>query len=382
MRRCWYWIEGAIVAALLAAAAIAWGGVGATRDPGVDRIVAAARTEVHGAEYARYLAGQIGPRLTGSANLARAEKWARKELQSMGLEVTSEVWGTFDPVKELGRNQTGSLRGARAVHNIMAQLRGRERPDEFVVVGAHLDSWDFAHGATDNAAGCGAVTEAARILVASGVKPKRSIRFVLWTGEEQGLLGSKAFTTAHAGEMAKTSAVFVMDAGTNPVAGLTATHAMRADLERVFAPVAMLDAEHPFALTFTDGLALPADCCTKPAQPSMATCTGGTAACSAPSASGTCPSDHTPFLQAGVPAFLFEQRGPADYERTHHTEFDTVDALVPSAVEHSALVIALAAYGIAELPGLLSREQLMAIESGVGGPALAPRVCTPACESK
>ncbi|HEU4930024.1 MAG TPA: M28 family peptidase, partial [Candidatus Krumholzibacteria bacterium] len=215
-----------------------------------------------------------------------------------------------------------------------------------------------------------------------GVKPKRTIRFVLWTGEEQGLLGSKAFAAAHAGELSQTAAVFVMDGGTNPISGLTATHAMRTDLERVFAPVAMLDAAHPFALTFTDGLALPADCCTKPAQPSMATCTGGTASCAAPSGAGSCPSDHTPFLRAGVPAFLFEQRGTADYARAHHTEFDTVDALVPSAIEHSARVMALAAYGVAELPGLLSREKLIAIESGVGGPALAPRVCTPGCESK
>jgi len=379
MRRCWL-IEGSIVVALLAAAAVAWGGVGAGRDPGVDRIIAAARTEAHGAEYARYLAGEIGPRLTGSAKLARAEKWARDRLNSLGLDVRLESWGKFDPAKELGRNTSRGTRGPRTVHNVIAELRGTEKPDEFVIVGAHLDSWDFAHGATDNAAGCGAVMEAARILVASGVKPKRSIRFVLWTGEEQGLLGSKAFATAHAGEMTKTSAVFVMDAGTNPVAGLTATHAMRADLERVFAPVAMLDAEHPFALTFTDGLALPADCCTKPAQPSLATCTGGTAACSALSAAGSCPSDHTPFLQAGVPAFLFEQRGPADYARTHHTEFDTVDALVPSAVEHSALVIALAAYGVAELPGLLAREKLVAPVNAGAGPLMAPQACTPGCE--
>ncbi|HEU4929716.1 MAG TPA: M28 family peptidase, partial [Candidatus Krumholzibacteria bacterium] len=165
MRRCSYLIEGAVVAALLAAAAMAWGGVGTARDPGVDRIIAAARTEPRGAEYARYLAGEIGPRLTGGANLARAEKWTRKELESMGLDVKAEAWGKFDPVKELGRNRSGSLRGARAVHNIVAELRGREMPEEFVIVGAHLDSWDFAHGATDNAAGCGAVMEAARILV-------------------------------------------------------------------------------------------------------------------------------------------------------------------------------------------------------------------------
>ena len=363
-----------VVVAALVVSAVVWGGVQTPREPAADRLIASWRSENRGAEYARHLAGSIGPRLTGSANLARAEKWTRDRFESFGLPVRLESWGKFDPAKELGRTKDAPSRGARTVHNVIAELRGAEKPDELVIVGAHLDSWDFAQGAADNAAGCGAVMEAARLLVASGVTPKRTIRFVLWTGEEQGLLGSKAYVKAHAGELSKISAVFVMDSGTNPVVGLTGTGAMRADLERVFAPVAMLDAKTPFALSFVDALAQPSDCCTKPAQPSTATCTGGAASCG--DAAGSCPSDHTPFLQVGVPAFLFEQRGPADYARTHHTEFDTADALVPSAIEHSALVIALAAYGVAELPGLLSREKLVSAASG--SPALAPS-CTPEC---
>lgn len=381
MRTCWLTaLHGATLAAIITSVAAL--GVATTSDPGVERIVAAARTDNQAAAHARYLAGDIGARLTGSANLTRAEKWARDRFASFGLENAHlEAWGKFDPVVELGRLPTGSMRGARTVHNVVAELRGSEKPDEIVVVGANLDSWDFAQGAADNAAGSGAVMEAARLLVAADVKPKRTIRFVLWTGEEQGLLGSKAYVSAHAEEMEKTSAVLVMDAGTNPITGLMGTRAMQADLERALAPLASLDGATPFRLAFGDGLALPDDCCSKPAQPSAATCTGGTASCAAPaSGTGGCPSDHTPFLQAGVPAFLFEQSGPADYARTHHTEFDTVDALLPRAIEHSALVMAVAAYRIAELPGLLSREKLVAPSASGAGPSLAPHACTPACE--
>lgn len=371
-----------VIALAAIAVSVAAFGKATTPDPAVDRIVATAQKENQAAAHARYLAGDIGARLTGSASLARAEKWARDRLVSFGLEnARLEAWGKFDPVVELGRLPTGSMRGARTVHNVVAELRGSEKPDEIVVVGAHLDSWDFAHGAADNAAGSGAVMEAARLLVVSGVKPKRTIRFVLWTGEEQGLLGSKAYVSAHAGELEKISAVLVMDAGTNPIAGLTGTRAMQAELERALSPLATLDSATPFRLAFGDGLALPDDCCTKPSQPSQATCTGGTASCAAPaSGTGGCPSDHTSFLQAGVPAFLFEQSGPADYARTHHTEFDTVDALVPRAIEHSALVMAVAAHQIAELPGLLSREKLVTTSASGAGPALAPNACTPACE--
>jgi hypothetical protein len=83
-----------------------------------------------------------------------------------------------------------------------------------------------------------------------------------------------------------------------------------------------------------------------------------------------------PFLRAGVPAFIWEQKGPADYRRTHHTEHDTADALLPEGVERSAVAIALAAFGVAELPDLLSRENMIARPAG----GELPAVCTPSCE--
>ena len=92
--------------------------------------------------------------------------------------------------------------------------------DEVVIVGGHLDSWDGATGATDNGTGVATTLEAARLLAASGARPRRTIRFVLWSGEEQGLLGSRAYVKAHKSEMSKIPAVFVHDGGPNVCSGL------------------------------------------------------------------------------------------------------------------------------------------------------------------
>ena len=87
--------------------------------------------------------------------------------------------------------------GPVVIQNVVAELRGRERPTEWVLVGAHLDSWDFATGAQDNATGVAMVLEVVRVIAALGRAPRRSIRFALWGGEEQGLLGSSAYVRAH-----------------------------------------------------------------------------------------------------------------------------------------------------------------------------------------
>src|SRR5215831_14697150 len=101
--------------------------------------------------------------------------------------------------------------GPIKVYNTVGEIKGSEKPDEFVVVGAHLDSWDLAQGTTDNGTGSSVVLETARILAKSGVKPKRTIRFVLFTGEEQGLYGSREYVKKHKDEMAKTSMCIVHD---------------------------------------------------------------------------------------------------------------------------------------------------------------------------
>ena len=99
----------------------------------------------------------------------------------------------------------------------VAEIKGSELPDERVIVGGHLDSWDLGQGALDNGTGAMAVLEAARTLHALGWKPKRTITFVLFTGEEQGGIGADTFVKNHAAELAKTDAVLILDTGTGKV---------------------------------------------------------------------------------------------------------------------------------------------------------------------
>ena len=227
-------------------------------------------------------------------------------------------------------------KGPIKLYNVIADIPGSEKPDEYVIVGGHIDSWDGATGTTDNGTGCATAIEAARILMKSGVKPKRTVRFMLWSGEEQGLLGSAAYVKAHPELMPKISAVLVHDGGTNYLGGIGATEAMLSDLTQVFTPVMSLDAKLPFEVSKVAGLS------------------GGG-------------SDHASFLAANVPGFFWRQRGTARYPHTHHTQFDTFDAAIPDYQKHSSLVIAIGADGIANLDHLLSREKLRAPGGGFGG---------------
>ncbi len=169
-------------------------------------------------------------------------------------------------------------KGPVPLYNVIADIPGTEWPDEYVVVGGHIDSWDGATGATDNAAGCATTIEAARILIESGVKPKRTIRFMLWSGEEQGLLGSMGYVKKHPDLMPKISAVLVHDGGTNYVAGIGGSSSMLDAFHQVFAAAKTLDEKAPFEVRKVDQI-LPR---------------GG--------------SDHVSFIQAGVPGFFWDQR--------------------------------------------------------------------------
>ena len=220
-------------------------------------------------------------------------------------------------------------KGPIKLYNVIADIPGSELPDEYVIVGGHIDSWDGATGATDNGTGVATTLEAARILMKAGVKPRRTIRFMLWSGEEQGLLGSAAYVKAHKDLMPKISAVLVHDGGTNYLSGIGATEAMLSDFEQVFTPVKELDPQFPFEVRKVAGLS------------------GGG-------------SDHASFLAANVPGFFWRQAGKAKYQRTHHTQYDTFDAAIPEYQKHSSLVVAVSAYGIANLDHLLSREKLRA----------------------
>jgi carboxypeptidase Q len=203
--------------------------------------------------------------------------------------------------------------------NTVAEIKGTERPGEVVILGAHLDSWDLGSGTTDNGTGSMVVLDAARTLARSGLKPKRTIRFVLFSGEEQGLLGSRAYAAAHAATSDSIQAVLVLDNGTGAITGQALQG--RKDLEglwkQLLAPVAALDAD-----SVRDANKM-----------------------------GT---DHLSFLPYGVPGFNFDQlrRG---YNHTHHSESDTYDKAVAGDLKQATAVMAVTAYELANLKELLPR---------------------------
>lgn len=206
-------------------------------------------------------------------------------------------------------------------YNTVAEIRGSDHPDEVVLLGAHLDSWDLATGGTDNGTGAIAVLEAARILEAAGVKPKRTIRFVLFAGEEEGLFGSQAYAEAHKKELPKFQAVLVLDNGTGRITGMTLQG--REDLRELWrtmlTPVASL--------------------------------TGGQVVVSSGNKTGT---DHLSFLPYGVPAFNYDQltRG---YNWTHHSQIDDYDHVVPGDIDQASTIMAVNAWQLANLDVLLPR---------------------------
>jgi Zn-dependent M28 family amino/carboxypeptidase len=188
-----------------------------------------------------------------------------------------------------------------------------------VILGAHLDSWDLGTGVTDNGTGSMVVLEAARIIAKSGLKPKRSIRFILFSGEEQGLLGSRAYAAAHENEADSIQAVLVLDNGTGAIAGQALQG--RKDLEglwrQLLAPMARLQADS-----------------VRDANK------GGT--------------DHLSFLPYGVPGFNFDQL-PRGYDHTHHSQSDTYDKAVEGDLKQAAAVMAVTAWELANLRELLPR---------------------------
>ena len=115
-------------------------------------------------------------------------------------------------------NQVG---GPLTTANVVAEIRGSEHPEQFVVLGAHLDSWELGTGALDNGCNAAMVIDALRAIHASGVQPRRSIRFVLFSGEEEGLLGSEAYARQHRGELDNALAAVIFDSGSGHVSGFT-----------------------------------------------------------------------------------------------------------------------------------------------------------------
>jgi hypothetical protein len=205
--------------------------------------------------------------------------------------------------------------------NTIGEIRGSELPGQVVILGAHLDSWDIAQGVTDNGASSMAVVEAARIIAQSGLKPKRTIRFILFSGEEQGLLGSRAYAAAHAAQADSIQAVMVLDNGTGMILGQALQG--RNELEQLWkdllAPVAHLGAG-------------------RVRQGNK----GGT--------------DHLSFVPYGVPAFNYDQESRG-YNHTHHSQSDTYDKAIAGDLKQASAVMAVTAFELANLPVLLPRGE-------------------------
>src|SRR5262245_57514098 len=147
--------------------------------------------------------------------------------------------------------------GPVPVYDTVAEIPGREKPDEVVIFSGHLDSWDGpgSQGAQDNGTGSAVMLEAARILMAAGVHPKRTIRFCLWTGEEQGLFGSQAYVESLTKEeREKISACFVDDGGTNYQGGVMCLPSQKEALDAAIAPVRAAFPDLPMENTLTDHL--------------------------------------------------------------------------------------------------------------------------------
>jgi hypothetical protein len=217
--------------------------------------------------------------------------------------------------------------------NTVAEIKGSELPGQVVILGAHLDSWDLGTGVTDNGTGSMVVLEAARVIAQSGLKPRRTIRFILFTGEEEGLLGSNSYAAAHAADMDSIQAVLVLDNGTGAITGqaLQGRNDDRALWEALLAPVASMGAKD-----VREGNK------------------GGT--------------DHLSFIPYGVPAWNFDQisRG---YNHTHHSQSDTYEHAVGPDLMQASAVMAVTAYELANLDQLLPR--------GPKKPATPPVVLKP-----
>jgi Zn-dependent M28 family amino/carboxypeptidase len=209
-------------------------------------------------------------------------------------------------------------------YNTIAEIPGSDPTlkDEIVMLGGHMDSWHAATGATDNAIGCSVMLEAIRILQALGVKPRRTIRVALWTGEEQGLLGSQAYVKEHFGtfespkpDYANFTGYFNIDSGTGRARGMT-----------VFGPSEAAAILRGVIAPFADNGVV------------------GAAATNSRRRGG---SDHTSFNEAGLPG-IGVQQDPIEYGTyTWHTNLDTYERVIEDDAQKSAMVIAAAVYHLA-----------------------------------
>ncbi len=215
-------------------------------------------------------------------------------------------------------------------YNAIAEIPGTDKADEVVMLGGHLDSWHGGTGATDNAIGCSIMMEAARLLETLNLKPRRTVRVALWSGEEEGLLGSLAYVKQHFGtaedpkpEWFKLDVYFNIDSGTGRPRGAG-----------VFGPPEAAAALRGVFGLFTDW---------------------GVAGVSHTNSRATGGTDSTSFNNAGLPGIGLSQ-DPIEYgTMTHHTNLDTYERIIPDDVEKAAAIIAAAVWNVANRDQMIPR---------------------------
>ena len=234
------------------------------------------------------------------------------------LATGRQVWADLSIPNQIG----GPIRAT----NVVAEIRGSEKPDEFVILGAHLDSWELGTGALDNGCNAALVVDALKAIKASGVKPRRTIRFILFSGEEQGLVGSRAYAFNHRSQLDNAAGVVIFDSGTGKTTGFAVGG--RNDVvdkaRQLILPLAQFDL--------------------KELKPDMEW--------------GT---DHFDFMLEGVPTFVADQK-EANYLENYHAVSDTYDKVdIPQLKTHVAEAAAMA-IGLANLSEKigprLTREQI------------------------
>jgi carboxypeptidase Q len=215
-------------------------------------------------------------------------------------------------------------------YNAIAEIPGSDNADEIVMLGGHLDSWHGGTGATDNAIGCSMMMEAARLIQSSGVKPRRTIRVALWSGEEEGLLGSIAYVKQHFGqaespkpEWFKLDAYFNIDTGTGRIRGAS-----------IFGPPEAAAMLRPVLAQFAEW---------------------GVAGINTTNSRATGGTDSTSFNNAGLPGVGFQQ-DPIEYNSmTHHTSLDTYERIIPDDVKKAATIAAACVLHVANANEMVPR---------------------------
>lgn len=246
---------------------------------------------------------------TGDARLDRIPQAILAREDAMRLARTIAAYPGKVRVRFSMPNKIGP---AIEQENVVGEIRGREKPDEAVILGAHLDSWDLGTGALDNGCNAALVIEAARAIKATGLVPRRTIRFVLFSGEEQGMYGSWQYALSHRAELDKIRAVVVFDSGVGRMTGYSLTG--RADIEdgvrEILKPLASWDVTHH-------------------------------------TLDGDIGTDNWDFFLEGVPTLVAEQ-DEANYLPNYHAASDTLDKVDIRELKINTALAALTAWGLAD----------------------------------